>query len=323
VSALMKAIRTIIPLLSPNLYKGQAGKIAVIGGSREYTGAPFYGAISALKTGADLSYIFCCESASTAIKSYAPELIVLPSLKTEEELPPNCNAKDREEVVKNSVKKVSEWLPRMTSLVIGSGLGRDPLIFEIITQIIGNIKRSELPVVLDGDALFLIAQNPSLVKDYRHAILTPNLNEFSNLCTKLGIESKQPKDLANCLGNVTVVQKGVVDVITDGYFELRCDTPGSIRRCGGQGDILAGTIALFLSWSLSKKLDPSQYMENPESVKHNIPPTVLAAYAGCMLTRLCSAEAFKKYKRSTTTPDIINEIGQVFESLFPAEYSKL
>jgi len=211
----------------------------------------------------------------------------------------------------------------MTSLVIGSGLGRDPLIFEIIAQIIGNIKRSELPVVLDGDALFLIAQNPSLVKDYRHAILTPNLNEFSNLCTKLGIESKQPKDLANCLGNVTVVQKGVVDVITDGYFELRCDTPGSIRRCGGQGDILAGTIALFLSWSLSKKLDPSQYMENPESVKHNIPPTVLAAYAGCMLTRLCSAEAFKKYKRSTTTPDIINEIGQVFESLFPAEYSKL
>jgi len=170
--------------------------------------------------------------------------------------------------------------------------------------------------------LFLISNNPTLIKDYKHAVLTPNVNEYGNLCSKLGIESKHPKDLANSLGNVTIVQKGEVDVITDGHFELKCDTLGSTRRCGGQGDILAGTIGLFLSWGLSKKLDASKYMESTDGARQNVPTTVLAAYAGCMLTRLCSAEAFKKHKRSTTTSDIINEIGPVFESLFPVD-SKL
>ncbi|WRX20888.1 ATP/ADP-dependent (S)-NAD(P)H-hydrate dehydratase - like 1 [Theobroma cacao] len=42
-------LRAIIPSLDPTRHKGQAGKIAVIGGCREYTGAPYFAAISALK----------------------------------------------------------------------------------------------------------------------------------------------------------------------------------------------------------------------------------------------------------------------------------
>lgn len=68
----------VFPPLTNNSKKGDNGRVAVIGGSLEFTGAPYYAAISSLKVGGDLAYIFCSKSASTAIKSYSPEVIVLP-----------------------------------------------------------------------------------------------------------------------------------------------------------------------------------------------------------------------------------------------------
>lgn len=56
------------------------GRIAVVGGSYEYCGAPFYAAKSTLRAGADLAFVFCTQAAATPIKSYSPELIVLPCL---------------------------------------------------------------------------------------------------------------------------------------------------------------------------------------------------------------------------------------------------
>ena len=42
-------VKQIVPPLNGNRHKGQAGRIGVLGGSRLYTGAPFYAAASALK----------------------------------------------------------------------------------------------------------------------------------------------------------------------------------------------------------------------------------------------------------------------------------
>ncbi len=43
------ALRSFIPVLGPSLHKGQSGRIGIVGGSREYTGAPYYASYSALK----------------------------------------------------------------------------------------------------------------------------------------------------------------------------------------------------------------------------------------------------------------------------------
>jgi ATP-dependent NAD(P)H-hydrate dehydratase len=66
---------TIIPPLTTLLHKGSLGRIAVIGGSKDYTGAPFYAAQSALKFGADLSFVVTAEEAAIPIKCYSPELM--------------------------------------------------------------------------------------------------------------------------------------------------------------------------------------------------------------------------------------------------------
>lgn len=67
-----------MPPLLETEHKGSMGRIGVIGGSKDFSGAPYYAAVSALKFGADLSWVYCSKSASLPIKSYSPELMVTP-----------------------------------------------------------------------------------------------------------------------------------------------------------------------------------------------------------------------------------------------------
>jgi|ERR1700722_1553594 len=76
----LQNIKSIIPPLNGTLHKGQSGRVGILGGAREYTGAPYFAAISALRLGADLSHIICDPNAATPIKSYSPDIIVHPTL---------------------------------------------------------------------------------------------------------------------------------------------------------------------------------------------------------------------------------------------------
>ena len=71
-------IQLVVPPLSSLEHKGSMGRIGVIGGSQDYCGAPYYSAISALKLGADLAWVYCSKDSAVPIKSYSPELIVTP-----------------------------------------------------------------------------------------------------------------------------------------------------------------------------------------------------------------------------------------------------
>lgn len=64
--------------LTYDSHKGSSGRIGVLGGSAQYTGAPYYAAMASLKAGADLAFVFCAEEACLPIKSYSPELMVAP-----------------------------------------------------------------------------------------------------------------------------------------------------------------------------------------------------------------------------------------------------
>ena len=49
-----------------------------------------------------------------------------------------------------------------------------------------------LPMVLDGDALFLVAREPELVRGCATCILTPNLTEYRRLAAILGVSLQVP-----------------------------------------------------------------------------------------------------------------------------------
>lgn len=46
---ILDSIRSCVPVLNEKLYKGNCGRLGVIGGCKEYTGAPYFAAITILK----------------------------------------------------------------------------------------------------------------------------------------------------------------------------------------------------------------------------------------------------------------------------------
>ncbi|XP_055399001.1 ATP-dependent (S)-NAD(P)H-hydrate dehydratase isoform X3 [Bubalus kerabau] len=310
----LQLVRSVVPALTTKKHKGQDGRIGVVGGSREYTGAPYFAAISALKVGADLSHVFCTQEAAPVIKAYSPELIVHPILDGPE-----------------AVRDVEQWLPRLHALVVGPGLGRDDALLENVKGILEASKARGIPVVIDADGLWLIAQQPALIQGYRKAVLTPNHVEFSRLSEAVlgapldgGDRHGAVLRLSQALGNVTVVQKGEQDMISDGEQVLVCSQEGSGRRCGGQGDLLSGSLGVLAHWALragpqkTGGQDAQGAVAAPETSPCRPSPLLVAAFGACALTRQCSQQAFQKHGRATTTSDMVAEVGPAFHRLFEA-----
>ncbi|KAH7291212.1 hypothetical protein KP509_29G006600 [Ceratopteris richardii] len=326
---ILPALRAIVPALSASRHKGQAGKVGVIGGCREYTGAPYFSAISALKVGADLSHVFCTQGAGTVIKSYSPELIVHPILEESYEM-----KKEKKEVLDKVLSEMRKWLDRFDCLVVGPGLGRDPFLLDCVSEIIQEAKQKEIPLVIDGDGLFLITNSPELVCGYPLAVLTPNVNEHKRLVAKMtdisGVSAaktkeadgndlaSQLKELAKMMGGPTIVQKGKEDHISDGVSVFSSDFFGSPRRCGGQGDVLSGSIGVFMGWArafFAAGRNEGATFQVEERLSKN--PAVVAAVAGSLLLRKAASNAYVHKKRSMVTTDIVEQIGTSMEELFP------
>lgn len=226
-NGIMEEVRNIIPKLSNDRHKGQAGRIGIVGGSKEYpgkiltvtvtirfsfifkcTGAAYFSAISALKVGADLVHVFCSKSASTVIKTYSPDLIVHPLLDSDD-----------------AITEIEPWLDRLHVILIGPGLGREPNILATVTELVKVCKRLNKPLIFDADGLFLINQDISLIRDYPRTILTPNVAEFSRLFGETVDES-----MKNLGRDVTIIEKGLKDRIynsTNGAVPFECPTGGS------------------------------------------------------------------------------------------------
>ncbi|XP_024609784.1 ATP-dependent (S)-NAD(P)H-hydrate dehydratase isoform X1 [Neophocaena asiaeorientalis asiaeorientalis] len=294
--AALQLVRNVVPPLAAWKHKGQAGRIGVVGGCPEYTGAPYFAAISALKVGADLSHVFTTQDAAPVIKSYSPELIVHPVLDSP-----------------SAVQDVEKWLPRLHALVVGPGLGRDDVLLENVKGILEASKTRGIPIVIDADGLWLVTQQPALIQGYQKAVLTPNHVEFSRLAEAVLGDPLDGRDryrsvqrLSQALGNVTVVQKGEQDVISDGGQALTCSRQGSGRRCGGQGDLLSGSLGVLAHWAL---------LAGPEKTNGSS-PLLVAAFGACALTRQCARQAFQKHGRATTATDMIRELGPAFSRLF-------
>lgn len=301
-------VKQIIPPLSAELHKGQAGRIAVVGGCLDYTGAPFFSAMSSMRLGSDMSHNLCEPSAGNVIKTYSPDCIVHGTFKY---------GRDYDEIK----EEVEGLCSRLHSMVIGPGLGRDDHMQKCGKISLQVAKANGLWLVVDADGLWLLQNEPDLIKGCTKAILTPNVVEFGRLCEKLSIKEEKNSDeavkaLAKALNGPTLLVKGQTDRITDGKTMLVVDEPGALKRCGGQGDVLSGTTSTFLAWAQSVKELGKLNIE-----EERIP--MLAAYGASTITRRCSREAFKRQGRAMLAHDLIEEIGKAYTHYFGEAQSAL
>ncbi|XP_054286663.1 ATP-dependent (S)-NAD(P)H-hydrate dehydratase-like [Macrosteles quadrilineatus] len=305
-SEVIKHCKPLIPELSYSKHKGESGRIGVFGGSKDFTGAPYYAGMSALRTGADLVFVFCVHAAAQPIKSYSPELMVVPFLDV-----------DMPKEEENS------WLKKLHAGIIGPGLGRDPDVMTRIKTLIPSLKSANIPLVFDADGLFFLSENPTVLKDYSNDIyLTPNAHEFSLLCDAVlkgeditvADYEVTGKLLSKAIGpRVTVVIKGERDIIVRGDSILNYEnTKGSPRRCGGQGDVLSGCLGTFAYWAT--KADQKEGMDAPQ---------LYAALAATTIVKVCNRIAFEDKGRGMLTTDILQKLPLVFDNLFDDKWKYL
>src|SRR3989338_5914330 len=130
-----------------NSRKGDFGKLLVVGGSREYAGAPALVGLAALKAGCDLVSVASPKRAADIVASFSPNLITYPL---------QGDYLDREHF--KTIEKI-----QADAIVFGNGLGKNS---QKLCQEMFKIKKS---CILDGDALKFIDRKLS-----PNFVLTPH-----------------------------------------------------------------------------------------------------------------------------------------------------
>lgn len=237
-------------------------------------------------------------------------------------------------------EEMDKWLPRLHALVIGPGLGRDKTVLANVEKLIGTLRKQEnpVPLVVDADGLFLVTEKPDIIKQYGNCILTPNVMEFERLYekvtgTKVNEQEKEkhPKQIAQRLAQelqVNIFMKGHLDTLCshNNHEPIQCGIDGSPRRCGGQGDLLAGALVTCYYWTIKNrdKIESSSSTNSDRSPKslHRQGSAIqadsaqVAAYAASTLIRTSCHSVFNKLGRSMISVDVLKEIGPTFNRLF-------
>ncbi len=219
-------------------HKGDHGSLLVIGGSETYSGAPALTSMSAYSTGVDLVYVATPESISDIVAGFSPSLI-------------NVKLKGSRLNIKNAQNVIS-LLDKVSAVVIGPGLGLHPETQIAVLDIIENLEKQKIPVLIDADALKCY---PNKRKISTEAIFTPHLKEFEILTKKSArgsLEEKSSvvkKEASNLDG--TILLKGNIDIISDGS-KIRYNYTGNPgMTVGGTGDVLSGIAGAYLAQTIS------------------------------------------------------------------------
>lgn len=229
---------------SDTSHKGNNGSILIVGGSKDFHGAPAISGMAAFGVGVDLVYVATPESAAVPVKSASADLIVK-SLEGD-----YLNLTHLEDIL-GLVEKVD-------SVLIGPGSAINDETSKLFNVLVTKIKK---PIVLDADSLKQV--DISLIKNNDNIILTPHLaefNKFFNTNLKLDLDSFDFKKVNDNISEFqqvakaikcTVVVKGKNDLILSGS-KFRINRSGNAgMTVGGTGDALAGIIVGLFALGLN------------------------------------------------------------------------
>lgn len=229
-------VLSLLPDRNPWGHKGNFGKLLLLCGSRGYTGAAFFAAMGALRSGAGLVFLGVPESiyGIEAVKLNEPVIFPLP------------DAGGR--LSADAVPEILTRLPQMDAVLVGPGLGQSEGTLAVVRAVLEN---AQCPVVVDADGINVLSAHRDLLRGRKSpTILTPHDGEFARLGGVIGEDRMSAAAaLAEELGCV-VLLKGHETCITDGTDGYINPTGNPGMAVGGSGDVLAGVITSLLGAGL-------------------------------------------------------------------------
>jgi NAD(P)H-hydrate epimerase len=258
-------------------HKGTFGHALLLAGSEGKMGAAMLATKALLRSGVGLLTVQVPSCGRDLIQLSAPSAMVMP----------DASEKDLSTVPDTTA---------FSAIGIGPGIGRNPETQEVLRALLQQNK----PMVLDADALNILAENPEMLKLLpENSILTPHPKEFSR------ISGFQGTDYARLQAARDFASKWKVYLILKGAYTLICSPDGSAwfnstgnpgMAKGGSGDVLTGIITGLLAQSYS-----------PEA----------AARLGVYLHGLAGDKAAARLGMQAMLPDdLIDSISEAWQVLF-------
>ena len=221
------ALRAWLPRRARNANKGHFGHVLCVGGDHGTGGAVMLSAHAALRCGAGLVSVATRASHVSALLSSRPEAMA------------------------HAVEDSADFAPllqRATVIAVGPGMGQAEWGRALYSAALAVNK----PLVIDADALNLLAQHPQLLRD---AVLTPHPGEAARLLD-VSVDAIQRDRFAAAQAiaeryAATVVLKGAGSVVTaPGEVPAIIDAGNPGMASGGMGDVLTGAIAALRAQGL-------------------------------------------------------------------------
>jgi len=226
-------VRKYIRPRKSNSRKGDNGKVLVVGGSYMYHGAPILSSLAALRTGCDLVYTAVPKVNAQATRAVSADLIVIPLADSK--------------LTRGSVNKLLGQIPAgIDSATIGMGLAVQDI--EALKLLVKSLIERDVRLSLDASAL---RKEILPIIKAKNVLVTPHASEFERLFgekipdnkkTRISIVEKHAKK-----NSITILLKGMDDIITDGTKTLINSKKTPAMTVGGTGDVLSGIAASMLS----------------------------------------------------------------------------
>lgn len=220
--------------------KGTYGRVLLIAGSKNMSGAAFLSGSGAYKSGSGLVRIFTCEDNRVILQSQLPEAIMTTYFSETE-----------------AMEQLTEAIRWSTVIGIGPGIGQSHLAKEMLKKVLAE---SDRPLVVDADGINCLAslrgekdtEIEQLYENYKgKMILTPHLKEMSRLNGKTVDQIKDnlletARETAD--SSHIYVLKDARTIVSDGTLPTYINMSGNHgMSVGGSGDVLTGIICGFLA----------------------------------------------------------------------------
>ena len=210
-------------------HKGDFGHALLVCGSRGMAGAAVLAAMGALRSGCGLVTVHLPESERTVIHCTCPSAMV------------DCDPQGHFSALPSNME-------RYTAVGCGCGLGRHP---ETEAALRSLLRAWQRPMVLDADALNIIAAGPDLLGLVPEgSILTPHLGELHRLVGKWATAEERLAKAADLAGRTRscVVVKGPHSAVISPVGQAAFNTTGNPGMAtGGSGDVLTGLLTGLLA----------------------------------------------------------------------------
>lgn len=220
-------------------HKGHYGCLLIAAGSRGYSGAGEMCTRAALRSGCG-TLVICAPASTVCI--YRQKMTEAMTFELPETAQGSYDACEEE---------FQTVLPRADACVAGPGMGDGPGVMDIVRAMI----QSELPVVLDADALNALArEGKDVLHETDKAILTPHPGELARLLD-VGIEEilRDPIGHANQMAQTygCICMLKMASTIIASPQRTAITTTGCAGMAkGGSGDVLAGCLGAMLAQGL-------------------------------------------------------------------------